>query len=417
MIAASLATLLTPLLALPLAFPLATTPILGDDPDLIVFADGKQQACRVLLETENKVVYRARNKTTEVSRAALKDIQSVERSLFAFLKRFEGLDPKNVSALAELALFAEANYLPGEAHDTWIRILTLDPENEQAWTKLGGVKRRDGWELRVRGRFYTLEELRTRVSDWQNALELRTAHFLIRTDGSPERALDVAIDVERAYLTFYDVFGKPLELYTFDEIPEIHVFNDPKDFRAPPTPGRAAWFDRSGNTLLVNGQMTSDRGTVVAEFAEALIFNAFRRTLAKTGELEPWAREGLRQAFAAAIRPDPGRVAFDFAAPHAPYFQSQAADAKPLSLEQVVRAGFASFDSGTDAARYSAQSYTLLHFLVFYENRKYRMGLANYLKESYLGKGGVANFLKALDVDEKTLAGQWTSYVKATAGG
>ncbi len=396
---------------------LATTPTLGDETDLLIFADGKQQACRVLLETESKVVYRARNKTSEISRAALKDIQSVERSLGTFLLRFARVDVRDVEALVELALFAEESFLSGEAHNTWIRILTLDPENEQAWTKLGGVKRRDGWELRVRGHFYTLEELRTRASDWQNALELRTAHFLVRTDGSPERALDLALDVERAYLTFYDVFGKPLQLYTFDEVPEIHLFNDPKDFRAPPRPGQPAWFERSGNVLHVNGQLATERGPIVAEFSEALIFNAFRRTLAKTGEIEPWAREGLKQAFASAIRPDPGRVVFDFNTPHAPHFQAQASDAKPLSLTQVLRAGFTSFDSGSDQARYAAQAYTLLHFLVFFENQKYRMGLANYLRESYLGKGGASNFLEALGVDEKTLEGQWTSYVKSNAAG
>lgn len=404
-----LATLLaTALPALPLP--------LGDEHDLLVFADGKEVPCRVLLETESKVVYRARNKTSEVSRSAVKDVQSVERSLREFLAHFDQVDARDVAALAELASLAESRYLAGEAHATWIRILTLDPENEQAWTKLGGVKRRTGWELRVRGRFYTLEELRTRASDWQNALELRTAHFLIRTDGSPERALDLALDVERAYLTFYDVFGKPLELYVFDEVPEIHVYSDPKDFRAPPTPGRPAWFERSGNVLHVNAQQSAERGTIIAEFTDALIFNAFRRTLARTGELEPWAREGLRQAFAVAARPDPGRLVFDFASPYLPYFQAHASDAKPLSLSQVLRAGFASFDSGSDQARYVAQSYTLFHFLAFYENQKHRLGLANFLRESYLGKGGTSNFLKALGVDETRLETEWSAHVKSVAG-
>src|SRR5687767_8533755 len=98
---------------------LATSPILEDENDLLVFADGKQQACRVLLETEAKVVYRARNKTSEVSRAALKEVKSVERSLRTFLARFETMDPTDLPVLAELALFAEANLLPGEARNTW----------------------------------------------------------------------------------------------------------------------------------------------------------------------------------------------------------------------------------------------------------------------------------------------------------
>ena len=394
---------------------LAAPSITSDDTDVVVFADGKQEVCRVLLETDFKVVYRAKNKTSEVSRAALKDVKSVERSLREYLVRFNKAKADDVAALAELATFAEENSLPGEARNTWIRIISLDPVNEQAWTKLGGVQREGTWQLRVRGRFYTLDELRKRVSDWPNALELSTAHFLIRTDGPPERALDLAIDVERAYLTFYDIFGKPLELYVFDEVPEINVFSDPKDFRAPPRPGQAAWFERGGNVLHVNSQLASDRGTVVAEFTEALIFNAFRRTLAKTGEIEPWAREGLKQAFAASVRLDPGAVTFDFAVPYKPHFEAQASDPKPLSLSQVLRAGLASFDSGTDQARYAAQAYTLLHFLAFYENQKYRLGLANFLRSSYLGKGGTANFFEALTVDEKTLEEQWTSYVKSIA--
>jgi hypothetical protein len=396
---------------------LASSSTLGDENDLLVFADGKQVPCRVLLETENKIVYRARNKTSEISRAAVKEVQSVERSLREFLQRFEKSDPRDVAAVSELALLAESSFLTGEAHNAWIRVLTLDAENEQAWTKLGGVRRRTGWELRVRGRFYTLDELRARVSDWKNALELRTAHFLVQTDGPPERALDVALDVERAYLTFYDVFGKPLELYAFDEIPEIQIFSDPKDFRAPPTQGRPAWFDRSANAVYVNAQQASERGTIVAEFTEALIFNAFRRTLAKTGELEPWAREGVKQVFAVASRPDPGRVSFDFATPYKPYFEAQVGDAKALSLEQVLRAGITSFDSGTDQARYTAQAYTLIYFLVFFENQKYRAGLANYLRDSYLGKGGTSNFFKAVGADEKTLEGQWTGFVKSIAAG
>ncbi|HEX6885903.1 MAG TPA: hypothetical protein VF530_21190, partial [Planctomycetota bacterium] len=215
----------------------------------------------------------------------------------------------------------------------------------------------------------------------------------------------------------YDVFGKPLELYVFDEVPEIHINADPKDYRSPPVAGRAAWFERNANVLNVNGQQVRERGTIIAEFAEALLFNAFRRTLAKTGELEPWAREGLRQAFAAAARPAPGHLVFDFTSPYLPHFQAHAGDAKPLSLSQVLRAGLASFDSGTDQARYVAQSYTLLHFLAFYENHKHRLGLANFLRESYLGKGGTANFFKALGVDEKTLEAEWSAHVRAVAGG
>lgn len=402
-----------------LALLLAALPVSGqDEPDLLVLKGGKQIECRVLFEDEGKIVYRAGKKTQEIGRLEVDDVQSIERSLARFLERFAAADTRSVEALTELALFAEQNFLSGEATNTWIRILTVDAENEQAWTKLGGVKRRKGWELKVRGRFLDIAELRSRVSDWKNALELRTAHFQIATDAAPELALDASLDLERAYQTFYEVLGKPLGLYVFDEVPEVHVFADAKDYPAPPTPGRHAWFARAANTLYVNVQEKPQRGEIVAELVDALVYNAFRRTLDKrTGEIEPWSREGLRQAFAGAVRPDPGRVRFEFEQPLTAYFRAQADDPEALALEQVLRAGFASFDSGTDAARYVAQAYTLTHFLIFGADGKYRHGYADFLKSSYLGKGGSSNFYKAIGLDEKAAMSEWRAYVKSVAGG
>jgi hypothetical protein len=396
----------------------AALPVAQDAPDLLTLGDGKQVECRVLLENDQKVVYRTGKKTQEVARGEVEEIQSVERSLEQFLERFANADATSVPALAELALFAEKNFLAGEAFNTWIRILTVDAENEQAWTKLGGTKRRKGWELKVRGRFLDIQELRTRLSDWKNALELRTAHFLIQTDAPPELALDASLDLERAYLTFYRILGKPLGLFVFDEVPEVHIFADEKDYPAPPTPGKSAWFSLPANTLFVNASGKPNRGDIVAELVDALLCNSFRRTLdARTGQIEPWAREGLRQAFAGAVRPSPGRVSFDFDTPLTAYFEQQAKDAKALSLEQVLRAGFASFDSGSDAGRYVAESYTLTHFLAFAGEGKYRPAYAEFLKTSYLGKGGASNFAKVMGVDLKALESEWVAYVKAHAGG
>src|SRR5262245_12205963 len=105
---ATLACLLVSLLFLP-----ARPHSPGDENDLIVLADGKKQACRVLLETDSRIVYRVKNKTSEVPRGDVKEIQSAERSLRAYLERFAKIDTHDVKALAELALFAESSDLPG----------------------------------------------------------------------------------------------------------------------------------------------------------------------------------------------------------------------------------------------------------------------------------------------------------------
>jgi len=63
-----------------------------------------------------------------------------------------------------------------------------------------------------------------------------------------------------------------------------------------------------------------------------------------------------------------------------------------------------------------AQSYTLVHFLVFYQDGKYRTGFADFLRRAYLGKGGTSNFFEAVGSDEKTLQEEWSEYVRGVAG-
>ncbi|MEQ1895370.1 MAG: hypothetical protein ABL998_22765 [Planctomycetota bacterium] len=393
----------------------APAPIPGDEHDTVVMADGKELSCRVLLDSEARLIVRTGGKPREIPRAEVKEVRSTERRLAAFLERFDQTPRDDAKAMAALAKLAGEQELPGEAFGTWVRVLTIDPANEEAWQAIGGTKRKKGWELKVRGRFYTIQELKERIADWKNALELPTAHFLLRTDAPAARAVDVAIDIERTHSTFYRVL-RGLDLYVFDEQPEVNVYADPKNFPSPPTPGKAAWFERTSNTLHVDATRAQDSGTIVAELVDALVFNAFRRTLDKTGELEPWIRNGMAQGFAAAVRPAPGRVKYDFSAPYPPYFKAQAADAKPLSIEQVLRAGFASYDSGTDAARYTAQSYTLVHYLANAEDGKFRAAFARYIKSAYLGKGGTSNFFKEIGVDEKVLEAGWKKHVATIAG-
>jgi hypothetical protein len=400
---------------------LSLLPLLAGDrkePDLVVLENDKEVECRVLFEGEEEVVYRAKKKEHRAKRAEVKEIHSLERSLREFLDRYEKVSLTDIGALSELALFAEESFLPGEARNMWIRILLLDGENEQAWTKLGGVKGRKGWRLQVRGRFYDLEELRTRVSDWKNAMELSTAHFLLRTDADPLRALNASIDVERAYQVFYEIVGRPLKLFIFDEEPEIHIYADSKNYPNPPNQGQRVWFSPGENTLQVDGSANPSPGEIVAEFTQCMLFNSFRRSAdTKTGEMEPWARQGLMSAFAVAVRPDPGRVKFEFEPPHRPWFRQVANDREALGLARILTAGRASFDAGTDAERYHLGAYTLVHFLAFHQDGKYRQGFATFLQDSFLGKGGKAQFLDTVGAKEAELEAEWKEYVKETAAG
>ncbi len=389
-----------------------------DEPDLLRLAGDKTIECRVLYEDTDKIVYRSKRKNAEIARVAVTAVESVEHSLRSYLRKYDECDRGNPRALAELAQWAETNGLPGEAQCGWIRILTLEPENERAWVKLGGVKQRDVWKLKVRGRFYSLEELKKRTSDWKTALELPTAHFLVRSDGDPSRVLDAAIDVERAWMAFYDVFATPLTLYVFDETPELNFVSDPKDYPSPPAPGMSVWFDRVANSLNCNVTENPNRAAIAAEFCELMIFNAFRRTVDKRqGEIEGWVRSGIAVTFGFGFRPDPGHATFDFKSPDVGQFRLVADDKDPLPLQRILGSGRGAYEGGPGSERYVAAAYTLVHFLAHGQDGKLRAKFGEYLRDAYVGKSGASRLYEKLGLDEKALESAWREHVKRIAGG
>jgi hypothetical protein len=396
---------------------LLTCPAPQDELDQLTLTNGKVVSCRVLFENDERVVYRSKRRDREVERGEVAEVQSVERSMREFLERCAATDLGTVDGCTGMALFAEENFLFGEARGMWIRILTLDPDNGGAWTKLGGVHGRDGWRLRVRGRHLSLEDLRERAGTWRDAMELPTAHFLVRTNVQPEIALDIALDAERIYQAYYDTLGRALELYLFDEAPEINIYADVRDYPSPPAPGQLVWYQTLSNILHVNASGDMNRHEVMRRMTDVMIFNSFRRTVGgRTGSISSWAREGLSQTFASAFRSDPGRASFEFEAPLVSFFAAQAEDEEPLPLKRILSAGFGSFESGTHVDRFVREAYTLTHFMLFAQDGKYRVGFGEFLLSSYKGQGSATHLRRALDVDLKDLETQWVAYVAAVAG-
>jgi hypothetical protein len=388
----------------------------SDDPDVVVLTNGKELEGRVLLETPEKVVVRVKNRRTEVPRAEVAEVRSIERSMAEFLKRYDSLGREDVDGLLALARFCEANELLGEAHNLLLRVLTLVPEDERAWTKLGGVKGPKGWRVKVRGRYMTLAQMRERVSDWKNALELTTAHFLLRTDIAPERALDLALNLERAYKTYYEVLGPALELQVFDEVPEVHVCADRRDYPNPPKPGQVAWFSRADNTIHVDGTDPDAALAATHELAQLLIHNSFRTTIGEGGAIAPWAERGIAQAFAVALVIEDGVARWEFGKPATALFLQDAVDKEPLGVRRILTAGNAAFEGGGDAERHAVEAYTLTHFLVNADGGKYRRGFAEYLRSSYKGQGAATHLERALGVEIDAIEKEWRAFVTSVAG-
>ncbi|MEM9381380.1 MAG: hypothetical protein AAGB93_15610 [Planctomycetota bacterium] len=390
-------------------------------PDLLVLKNGKKVECRVAMEGRDTILVRVGkgSKTKEYARSEVEQIQTIERSLAEFFRRYDDEKSGGVPALAELARFCEERELFGEANNLWVRILLADPENEQAWTKLGGVfSKRRGWRLKVRGRFYTLDQLEERSADWKNALFIPTAHFVVKSDLDPSEVLDVAFDLERAYLEYYGILTPSIDLQNFDFIPEVHIPKDAKNFPTPRFPGDNAWFSFVANTLFVDGSKEDIAREAVFHLTQLLVDNSFRRPVGGgLGKIAPWAERAISDAFAGAYVFEDGESRWEFGPPLMDYFRYHANDDEPMSIKKLLGAGLGAFRNPPEAERYRAQAYTLLHFLSYEDKGKYRSGLTAYLQSSIRGQSAATHLEKALGVkDLDGIEEEWLRYVKEVAG-
>jgi hypothetical protein len=387
-------------------------------PDLIVLQNGKEIECRVLFEDAERVVYKTTGRDKEVARSEVAEVHSIERNMRTFLEQFSAIDPGDVGGLTDLALWAESVDLAAEARNLWIRILLLDGENEQAWTKLGGSKGRQGWKIRVRGRYKTLEELRELRSEWKTAMEIPTAHYLIKTNVDPELALDVAIGVERLHQMYYETVGKAMMLYPFDQVPEVHIYADSEDAPNPPTPGWTCWYQTVGNVVIVLGP-DANRYEISKQFVFLLIQNSFWWTVGnRQGVLvgAEWFREGIGSAFAFALQGPARDLELDGGRPYLEWFREQASDPEPLTAKQIVNSGRGAFRGGTAEQQYVRQAYTLCFFLLHGADDKYRQPFVEYLLSAFEGKGAVKHLEDHLGVKIEDLDEEWNAYVRSIAG-
>lgn len=382
--------------------------------DRVILKEGRDLLGRVLFEGNEALVIDTGHKTRRVSLEDVLEVESVERSLVEFLARFDAADQTNPGQLLEIAAWAEENELPGEARNMYLRVLGIDPENEPAWTKLGGTKsKRLGWRLKVRGKHLTIDQLRERVSDWHNALELTTAHFLLRTDIQPERALDLTINLERAYLEFYKLFGDELELFVFNEVPSIFVYASDEEFPEPTFDGDNAWYTEEDNILYVNGDELggADARESMRHFVDLMMFTSFKRTMGLDGKPAPFVSRGVGLLFASALDFKEAWADWDFDRPNQELFRRHAAEAQPRSISEIVNVSEGDYVSGDHASLNVAQTYTLTYFLNFAENGRYRPAAAKFFESSFRGQSSATQLEKIIGMDLDDLGEMYEAFV------
>jgi hypothetical protein len=384
-------------------------------PDEIRLEDGHKLSGRILSETKDELRIRSGRGEVEVERKFVKDVRSVERSLAEFIQRWDSMPRTDRNALSDLAEFCDARGLPGEARNMRLRIYLLDPSSEESAKALGATKVGGYWEIPDDKRSKRLDDYVAQKSRWRDAVELRSAHFLVRSDLPVERLLDAMVQLERHYLRFYDVLGPELRLYVFAEVPEVNIYSDARNYPVPPQVGEGSWFQLGPNQLHVLAHDPLDLRMIQRDVTEMLLYNALRQSSGHNGELQPWAQRGIAEYFAATAGHHVGDPWAPLGTPSHLSFDAQAKDPKPLTLHRLLITGGSEFRSGPDGQRRSIYAYTFMHYLMDGDAGVRREPFFNYVRDAWLGAGGTKKLFTDLGLSDKDVEKRWKEHVQDIA--
>ncbi|MFT5049160.1 MAG: hypothetical protein ACI8QZ_000550 [Chlamydiales bacterium] len=384
--------------------------------DTVKLSTGKEYVGRVVYEDESKILMRVRSKPHEFDVADVAAVQTLERSQRELFARLDGGAALDASGLLELADFAAERGLVGEARMLYAKAIFADAESPEAFEALDGREHKQkGWQVKIGKRWKTLPEIRERHGKWKEHFEVETTHFIVRSDMPAERVVDLALDVERYYLAFYDVLGARLNLHAFDALPTVNAYEESGRMPKPPT-AIDAWYAEVRNEFDISADGGVNRTLIAREMTRLMLSNSLRKTFGKAGNLTPWAARGIADMFASAVLVGQRPMAFDFTRVFDEYFRVHAQAKKPVSIKRLLTMGNAEFWGQGDGSN-EAAAYTLVHFMIHGQDGKWSDGFRDFLESSYNGKGSATHFEKALGLRNlKELEESWNAYVKAAAG-
>jgi hypothetical protein len=306
-----------------------------------------------------------------------------------------------VAGNLDLARAAGEKGLEREKRLLHLRVVAASPDHDEANEFLGHRRAAGGWLVGHRGRWFPVSRLDEVHSDWNDAWEIETSHWRLRTNLPTARAVETAIDLERFYLLFVERFG-PVFGLADPGLPLLVDLHRDRDSFPERGSNRATYLDESSNCVIAHASGGLKRDLLFGAAAGAIV-----RACGGVSA-PPWLVAGIVEVGAAIggkegegidlVRVDRGSMRAYARAPHA------------ISLDELLRLRASDFEASPKAALRRAQSYALLQFCL--EGETYRERFAAYAREAVRGKRG--DFRR--EVADGAFEAAWLEHVRALAG-
>lgn len=395
---------------------IAFTAALGGDEDLrdvVKLKAGGEAKGRVVFENDDKLVLRAASRERTIPKSDVTSVTSVARSMEEWLEKLRKLPDDDVAGHLDLASFCKERKLDHEAELEAYLVLRTDPKNEKAHEILKHRQGQNTWFVTIDSGEVAWSLLDKSTEDWGKALRVETEHYAIRTDTGVVAAVDLALDLESYYSTFFSVFGDDLEAREVLEPMNVYAYKNRKEW--PAAGGHiGGYFDPSGRIMQVYFERVPGRPYgMFHEATHALLFTMFQRE--QSGKVPSWVEEGFAEFFNEAIAGPPGKPAFAFGAVNRQRFAQLAAAQKSAHLTRIINYQPSDFGASSNQALKYTEVYALVHFLVHGDNEAYRKKFATYLKDAFKSKASAGVFEKAMGKDLDQVEKAWRKYVAEMA--
>jgi len=367
---------------------------------------------RILLVDDQRVVLRKKSRVEEIPRDEVQSYTWVDESLSSLLPAVLEASSGASSAadLADLAATLEAANLPGEAGLVRWMAVAQQKDTEATHDALGHRKEGDHWRVRVGSRWIKDDKLDEHCSDWGNAHELSSAHFDVRSNLPLAVVLRIALDAEYFYDAFFRLFGKDLALYHPSERIGLHMHGAKESF--PHGDGLTSFYDSLERLTEINAS-GGYRADILASELTRHLLDASGRELGDRAAVPGWLWEGIGLLFEATLGlddPKVERIVFDPARRHERMRAVHRVAEDPHDLGRVLQFGWGDFN-GKDGATCSAESYTLVEFLLYGDEGAHRDGFRAFVMGALQGKGSSTDLKKAIGLKEAELEERWLSHV------
>ncbi len=389
---------------------LALGAIAGDERDFVLLESGKRLEGRVVYEDRQLLILRQGTRDTEIVMDDVQRVDSLVRSLDALLDReLENsvFDLEQGMIHAELARECK---LDGMAELLAWRVLAVDQQHEAAHRFLEHRARPGGWLVPLGGRWVPLKKRRELASDWGSAWEFSTLHYRLTANVSLDLVLDAAIDLERLYQGFFELFGAELKLYEVMDPMAVHLHGDKSSY--PENGAEIGRYDALEDTLRVDASGGLAMDVLIHEATHQLVYDTAVRERAHSGEIPGWLDEGLADYVAGCTVGERRRLALEPGRPNAERFRVHALAKKPMKLSRVLNLANADFWATSRLDLKYAQAATLVHFGLHGAGGRYREGFLDYLRSAYAGQASSTDFKKCMKVDMDELEAAWKEHVQ-----